>query len=138
MVKGGYEGRLLPLSCCRASLGRLRSDKHVGSNNDGKWMAVDVLPAGVILPPSIFPHLLVLVAPRAFLPLHPSSVPTRPLLLHLSLVLPEDTNNTIVGLLLNRPNYTLTGLAPTPSPDAKTRMFRVWVSGWDFTPPEGP
>ena len=51
---------------------------------------------------------------------------------------PEDTNNTIVGSLLNRPNYTLTGLAPKPSPDAKTRMLRVWVSGWDFTPPEGP
>ena len=31
----------------------------------------------------------------------------------------------IVGLLLIRPNYTLSGLAPKPSPEAKTRLCRV-------------
>ena len=118
-----------------ADSGPTSSSVATTTENGWPW---NVLPAGIIIPSPIFPYLLVLVAPRAILPLHPSSVPTRPLLLHLLLVLPEDTNNTIVGFAANRPNYTLTGLALKPSPDAKTRMFRVWVSGWDFTPPEGP
>ena len=40
-------------------------------------------------------------------------------------------------LLLNRPNYTLSGLSPKPRPDATIWMFPDCIRGWDFTPPEG-
>ena len=90
-------------------------------------------PFGVPFPHPHFPPIWSSVAPRALCPQHPSRVPTRPLLLPPLTRPPKGHNTHIVGLLLIRPNYTLSGLAPKPSPEAKTQMLRVGLVAGIYT-----
>ena len=116
------------------SFGRLRQNRDGDSNQRGKWRdgLVNLFgpPSGCLLPHPYFPPIWSSVAPRALCPQHPSSVPTRPLLLPPLTRPPEGHNTHIVGLLLIRPNYALSGLAPKPS-RSQNPDVPCWVSGWD-------
>ena len=109
------------LECCSAGFGRSKSIANNEENGEG----VSPPLRGPFSPSSFSPQSSVWSLLVRFVRNTHRVCPLDLCCYRRLLVLPKDTTLYTVGLLLIRPSYTLSGLAPKPSPEAKTRLCRV-------------